>query len=667
MRLYKFFLLIAIILSFSEGCSLYNKIFKRKVSKPQIENIQKTSAPPTSFESNNLMLEKERYYMRFNVFNNELLIKYSSKAYFQNNDYKGAFGFSLPFHSTILEIKIQNSFTKSYCASSKNLVQLPTVDTSNDVFTKHYILYIQCNEKPEYLDVGAIYSIPLNLISQYTIRNKLYVINIHALLLTHKLNNQDRTKNVHISIKKNYSLFFNEANITRIKPDLYQIQIPEQNKSPLIIAKAKKINTEIPNINIFRIKGRYNLSKIKTVAKLTNKVTSFFRMLFEKKMSNNINLFFHIERFSFAENNNLFLGSDISTDLFSGFMPAKLIRLILKTFYTCNFSTYQDTAIQEYFGDFFLSKEYKTIMTVIRYKKLNVLSSYIYKSIQISSSTEDRYSYLKELKNQLKTFLAYFYLVKRYKDNYLKLANDLIRCNITLPIKKISIPKIAIKTLSNDKSLLVFTKNLKQRYSNIPIKINNQIQNIPLQQSICNGNFCNLFIENVQEIKIDPEYTIVRLLKKSELIPSFQSLSLSGKIKIKIVSKLKRNWAILEEFIKTINKYVEVEYESKKEADLTVVVYERNIKFFEQEAIKELPCIKLSNGILYDKVVLSEQLFGIVSCKYDNRIKTLIFAPTFYHLYLFSAEELKKTSWKSIWIWNKKKLIYSNDILSENQ
>lgn len=671
MRLYNFFLLITIILS-TNGCSIYHKIFKVKTDKLLIEktkqnlqNKDKISLIPTgSSLEENIVLEKEKHYIRINIFRNELLIRYSSKVYLQNSTDKASLNISLPFHSTIIETKLVDSFTKSYCATSKNLAPLPQIDTISDIFRKYYTLDIHCKDKSEYLDFTLIYSLPLDLISSYHIRNKLYAINVNKLLLVHHDKKyEEAERKIYGNISNNYTLFFNNS-IKIIKPHLYEIQQPQKSNALLIITKPKKISIQTEGANTFRINGRYQLSKIKASLSLINKILFFFRVLFSKKENSKVNIFFHIERFSFIEGNNIFIGSDISQDLFSGFMPAKLIRLILNSFYHCSFSPYINAASQEYLADFFLSEEYKTSLNIIRYKKLNIISSYIYKSIQKSIQNV---SYEKELRNQLKTFLAYFYFVKMYKNNYLKFASDVRRCKLQLSINEITIPKIRVKALSENKFLLVFTKNLKKYSSSIPIKINDEIKEIPLKNSVCNNYFCNLYIENAQRIKIDPEYRILRLLDRGELIPSFQSLSLNNKIKTKIISPSKRNWAVLYEFIKVLSKYIDIEYENKGLAHLIVLIYEGDLKFFEKESSRQLPCINLKNGILYNKIILSKHLFGIISCIQNGETKTLIFAPTFYHLYLLSAEEIKKTSWKSIWIWNKKRLIYADDILDAMQ
>lgn len=664
MRLYKFFLIIAIFVCFN-GCKIYYKIFKKrevkeaeKIEPSRIaESKNKVPLSPSTLQENTV-LEKEEHHLKFNTLRDELIIKYSSKAYFQDNASGGILYISLPFHSTVLEAKVVDSFSKALCANSKNLTQLPEIDVATEIFKKHYLLTIQCSEKVEYMDFTLIYTLPLNMVSLHFIKNKLYVIKVDELLVTpYKNKYKSGEKKISVNIREPYTLFFS-GDIKITGSNLYEGFVSGSRNDLLAIAKLKRINVKLQNASAFRINGRYNLSKIKTVATLVNKVLSFFRVLFNKKKEVEVNIIFHLERFSFVIGNNLFIGSDISFDLFSGFMPTKLIKLISKSFYNCKFHTYIDTAAQEYLGDFFSSKEYKSPLTTIRYKKLNVISSYAYKSLQDNS-------YRKELKNQLKIFITYYYFIKKYNDDFLRFAGDVVKCNLQFSLVRTEIPKIKAKILSEDKGLIVFTKNLKKYYSRLPVKVNSQIKEVPLQNAICNNSFCNLYIEDAQKIKVDPEYKILRLLDKTEVIPSFQALSLNRKIKIKIVSSSKREWKILDDFIKTISKFVEIEYEGKGSADLIVLIHNGKLNFFEKEAKKELPCIHLYNGILYNKVMLSEQLFGIISCKDMQRVKTLIFAPTFYHLYLFSADEIRKTAWKSIWIWNKKRLIFSDDILEE--
>ncbi|MFN7181669.1 MAG: hypothetical protein ACK4NF_03190, partial [Planctomycetota bacterium] len=117
-------------------------------------------------------------------------------------------------------------------------------------------------------------------------------------------------------------------------------------------------------------------------------------------------------------------------------------------------------------------------------------------------------------------------------------------------------------------------------------------------------------------------------------------------------------------FLKTLRKFVDINYTVKGESDLIIIVHYGDLKFLEENAKAELPCIKLTNGILFDKVILTKYLFGIINCKHQEKFKMLIFAPTFYHLYLLSSEELKMRGWKSIWVWNKKRLIFAEDLIS---
>jgi hypothetical protein len=171
-----------------------------------------------------------------------------------------------------------------------------------------------------------------------------------------------------------------------------------------------------------------------------------------------------------------------------------------------------------------------------------------------------------------------------------------------------------------------------------------------------------MYIEAKESIEIDPDFTLLRLLKINELIPSFKSLTLNNEISLKIISKSKRNWRVIDDFIKTLRKFAEIKLSPKESAELTIIIYEGDTKFFEEKALKELPCIGIKNSIIYNKVKLSKFLFGIINCKDKEKNKMLIFAPTFQHLYLFSPQELTKRAWKSIWIWNKHRLIYTADV-----
>ncbi|MFN7181919.1 MAG: hypothetical protein ACK4NF_04480, partial [Planctomycetota bacterium] len=431
--LYKHFLLIPLIIITVTGCSIYRKIFTKQSPQSLPKGPDKSTG--IDIRNNNttkksdidippqlkLYLDKEKYYLAFNTRRNELLIKYTAKTQSLENVSNTILHFLLPTDATILEAKIYDVFNKLKCAKTENIIQSSHLYVSKNITRKYFLLPIKCPQSPDYLEFDLLYTIPLSAVTLYTIPNKLYSIEISTILLKFITPINKNIIQFYIQPPKNRKILISN-NLKRIKDNLFQLE--REEKINILIYKAEKLNIQTKNIQIYRLSGRYNLSKIKTSTKFIQKAINFYRIIFDKNISEGINIFLHIEKFSFTFENNIFIGVDIIMDLLSGFMPAKLLRLVLQTFYKCHFPGHIETAILEYLSDYYTSKEYNLDFDVIRYKKLNVISNYFYRSLK-------DYEYKKELKSQLRIYTYYFDIVKKYKENYLDFVKELKECRLS--------------------------------------------------------------------------------------------------------------------------------------------------------------------------------------------------------------------------------------------
>jgi hypothetical protein len=260
----------------------------------------------------------------------------------------------------------------------------------------------------------------------------------------------------------------------------------------------------------------------------------------------------------------------------AGFIPSKLLKLLSSQYFTCNnLPTYTIGAIEEFISDFYVSKEYNVLLPTIRHKKLDVISTYFYQSLK-------SLQYRKELLKQLRIFNLYFFFVREYREDIRKFTNNIRKCKIiSKQYSKITKPaKISLKKLTSTKNLLVFSKSLVEQTNLIPLKIDNTLQAVSIPKHSCKGNYCYMYIEAKEGIEIDPDFTLLRLLKINELIPSFKSLTLNNEISLKIISKSKRNWRVIDDFIKTLRKFAEIKLSPKESAELTIIIYEGDTKFF---------------------------------------------------------------------------------------